>query len=171
MGGDPCGMTGRFTEWDDRQSGWGGAIYRGRRLPGADDLVLMSNDYLSLANHPELVEAQVRALRQQGNGSGWKVPLLITVGSPLAITEVRSTLRFLNPIRCPECVSAWFNAMDKRDVVALYPLDSTTFPLDPPMPAIENKTDVRNRTGNRHGIAGYLDDAEVARRIHQALTA
>src|ERR1700722_13040195 len=68
MGGDPCGMTGRFTEWDDRQSGWGGAIYRGRRLPGADDLVLMSNDYLSLANHPELVEAQGRALRQQGNG-------------------------------------------------------------------------------------------------------
>ena len=36
---------------------------------------------------------------------------------------------------------------------------------------IENKTDVRNPTANRHGISGYLDDAEVARRIHDALLA
>jgi hypothetical protein len=110
-------------------------------------------------------------LRQQGKLAGWKVPLLITVGSPLAISEVRGTLRFMNPIRCPECVSAWFNALDERDVVALYPLDAKTFPLDPAAPAIENKRDVRNRTSNRHGIAGYLDDAVVARRIYQALTA
>ena len=68
MGGDPCGMSGRFTEWDERQSGWGGAIYRGRTLPGPGDLVLMSNDYLALGSHPRLVEAQVRALRQQGSG-------------------------------------------------------------------------------------------------------
>jgi hypothetical protein len=57
-----------------------------------------------------------------------------------------------------------------RDVVALYPLDTKSFPLDPANPAIENKTDVRNRTANRHGIAGYLDDQEVARRIYDALT-
>ena len=63
-----------------------------------------------------------------------------------------------------------FNALDQRDVVALYPLDSVNFPLDPAVPAIENKRDVRNKTDNRHGITGYLDDAEVARRIHEALT-
>jgi hypothetical protein len=45
--------------------------------------------------------------------------------------------------------------MDPDDVVALYPLDRRHFPLSP---EIENKTDVRNHTGNQHGIAGYLDD-------------
>ncbi|HKI05332.1 MAG TPA: alpha/beta hydrolase [Thermoanaerobaculia bacterium] len=110
-------------------------------------------------------------LRQQGHLQGWKVPLLVTVGSPLAVGEIRKTLRKFAPTRCPECVSRWFNAMDERDVVALYPLDSGRFPLDPANPAIENKRDVRNKTRNRHGIAGYLDDKEVAKRIHDALTA
>jgi len=109
-------------------------------------------------------------LRREGHARGWKVPLLVTVGSPLAIGEIRKSLRKLAaPIRCPECVSAWLNAMDPRDVVALYPLDTQCFPLDPLAPAVYNKIDVRNRTRNRHGIAGYLDDADVAKRIHDAL--
>jgi hypothetical protein len=110
-------------------------------------------------------------LRQQGHRRNWKVPLLVTVGSPLAIAEIRKTLRSFAPARCPECVSTWFNAMDERDVVALYPLDTARFPLNPVNPAIENKTDVRNDTANRHGISGYLSDKEVARRIYDALTA
>lgn len=109
-------------------------------------------------------------LRQQGTERGWKVPLLVTVGSPLAVTEIRSSLKDLSsPIRCPECVTKWFNAMDERDVVALYPLDTKHYQLNPADPAIENKLDVRNKTTNRHGIAGYLDDKEVARRIYDAL--
>lgn len=110
-------------------------------------------------------------LRREGHRRGWKVPLLATVGAPLGVAEIRKTLRGFAPTRCPECVSAWFNALDERDVVALYPLDPRCFPLDPPNPAIENKRNVRNRTSNRHGIAGYLDDPEVARRIHDALIA
>jgi hypothetical protein len=110
-------------------------------------------------------------LRQQAEQRGWKVPLFVTVGSPLAVTEIRKTLRALAPCRCPQRVGAWFNALDERDVVALYPLDASNFPLDPVNPAIENKRDVRNKTENRHGIAGYLDDAVVARRIHEALIA
>ena len=57
--------------------------------------------------------------------------------------------------------------MDERDVVALYPLDQSGFPI---MPAIENKTDVDNHTENRAGIAGYLNDRVVAKRIYEALT-
>ncbi|HEY3177738.1 MAG TPA: alpha/beta hydrolase [Casimicrobiaceae bacterium] len=110
-------------------------------------------------------------LRQQAHQRGWKIPLFVTVGSPLAVTEIRKTLRSLAPCRCPEGVSEWFNALDERDVVALYPLDDASFPIDPTIPAIENKRDVRNKTENRHGIAGYLDDAEVAKRIHAALIA
>ena len=108
-------------------------------------------------------------LRQQGQNLRLRCVDFITVGSPLAIGRIRSTLRVLAPIRCPSCVRRWFNALDQRDVVALYPLDTASFPLDPAAPAIENKTDVRNNTSNRHGISGYLDDPEVARRIHDAL--
>ena len=110
-------------------------------------------------------------LGQRGQRSGWKVPLFVTVGSPLAVTEIKKALRAFATTRCPPCVTKWFNAMDERDVVALYPLDGKCFPLDPAQPAIENKTDVRNKTRNRHGIGGYLDDKEVAKRIHDALIA
>jgi hypothetical protein len=108
-------------------------------------------------------------LRQQGLLLGWKVPLFVTVGSPLAVTEIKKTLKGFSPIRCPECVSGWFNAMDEADVVSLYPLDTSNFPLAPQVPAIINKTDVENWTGNHHGIAGYLDDKDVAKRIYDAL--
>lgn len=110
-------------------------------------------------------------LRREGHLRNWKVPLLVTVGSPLAVTAIRTTLKMLATPRKPQCVDAWLNAMDSRDVVALYPLDPDNFPIDPPKPKIENKTDVQNWTDNRHGIRGYLDDEIVASRIYDALTA
>ena len=106
-----------------------------------------------------------RMLRNMAAGAGWKVPLFVTLGSPLAVTAIRKRM---TPIGHPACVDKWFNAMDERDVVALYPLDRNHFDISP---AIENKVDVDNFTDNRHGIAGYLEDAVVARRIHDALVA
>ncbi len=102
-------------------------------------------------------------LRREGAAAGWVVPLFVTLGSPLGVSAIRQAVA---PIEHPTCAKAWFNAMDERDVVALYPLTKSRFDVDP---AIHNKTDVRNHTENRHGISGYLDDAEVARRIHAAL--
>jgi hypothetical protein len=110
-------------------------------------------------------------LQQQGKVLGWKIPLFVTVGSPLAVTEIRKIMKLLAPMRSPECVGQWLNAMDERDVVALYPLTPEHFPLNPAEPAIENNVDVRNKTTNRHGIAGYLDDKYVAKRIYDALVA
>ena len=101
-------------------------------------------------------------IRREGAKRGWQVPQLVTVGSPLAIHEIRRTLKRFDTIRCPEVVSAWFNAYDPRDVVALFPLDVDHFELDPTKPSIVNKGDVQNKTDNRHGIAGYLDDKDVA---------
>ena len=98
-------------------------------------------------------------LRREGAQQGWMVPLLITVGSPLAVTAIKRALR---PIQHPACVNRWYNAMDSRDVVALYPLDSVHFDVNP---GIANKTDVHNQTSNRHGISGYLDDKDVALNI------
>ena len=104
-------------------------------------------------------------LKREGASQGWRVPLFTTVGCPLGVTAIRRSLR---PIGHPECAPVWFNALDRRDIVALYPLDDGHFDVDP---AVENKTDVENHTDNRHGISGYLDDQVVARRIFDALTA
>ena len=103
-------------------------------------------------------------LRQQGAALGWHVPLYVTVGSPLGVGAIRERLA---PIAHPTCATRWFNAADRRDAVALHPLDATHFAVEP---AIENKTDVHNTTPDRHGIRGYLTDPEVACRIHRALT-
>lgn len=93
-----------------------------------------------------------------------RVPLYVTVGSPLGVRAIRDRFR---PIRYPQpAVSSWYNAFDPRDVVALYPLDSTNFPVTP---SIENKNDVDNYTDNRHGIAAYLEDRAVAQRILSGL--
>ena len=101
-----------------------------------------------------------RVLREFGAANGWDVRLLVTVGSPLGIKEIRKALA---PIGYPACAQRWANAYDDRDVVALYPLDQNHFPVHPKM--IVNKSDVRNPTDNRHGIDGYLSDPVVAEWI------
>lgn len=103
-------------------------------------------------------------LRRDGKDMGWKVPLFITLGSPLAVGVIKSSLA---PIKYPSCVSAWYNAMDSRDVVSLYPLHDQHFRV---APSIINKTNVNNNTENRHGISGYLSDPDVAKQIYVALT-
>lgn len=103
-------------------------------------------------------------LCQEGVALGWRVPLFVTVGSPLGVGAIRERL---GPIAHPTCATRWFNAADRRDAVALHPLDGTHFAVEP---AIENKTDVHTATPDGHGIRGYLTDPDVACRIHRALT-
>lgn len=88
----------------------------------------------------------------------------VTLGSPLGMHSFKNNLE--TPIKMPSCVKEWFNAMDERDVVALYPLDKIHFPTTPP---IRNKTSVDNRTPDRHGITGYLQDVDVAKTIYDGL--
>jgi pimeloyl-ACP methyl ester carboxylesterase len=103
-------------------------------------------------------------LNREGTMNNWDVPLFATVGSPLAVTAIRKALQ---PNQHPQCAKQWFNARDKRDIVALYPLDSEhNWGVDPP---IENNSDIENPTSNRHCAVGYLSDREIARRIHQEL--
>jgi pimeloyl-ACP methyl ester carboxylesterase len=104
-------------------------------------------------------------LRKDPQAGRWQIPLFVTLGSPLGIKAIRDHVK---PIGHPACAKKWFNALDERDVVALYPLDASRFDVDPP---IENKRNVDNPTPNRHGISGYLGDPEVAAKIHAALLA
>jgi hypothetical protein len=92
-----------------------------------------------------------------------RIPLYLTVGCPLGIRAIRDQFR---PLRYPLPVKEWFNAFDTRDIVALHPLDRANFPVTP---EIENYAAVKNSTGNRHGIVGYLDDSHVAERLLGAL--
>lgn len=103
-------------------------------------------------------------LKREGAANGWKIPLFVTIGSPLAIKMIEKRLR---PHRPLPFVRAWFNALDERDVVALHPLDAGPYEIL----NIENKRDVDNGTSNHHGISGYLRDSTVASRLHAALTA
>ncbi|HEX7934817.1 MAG TPA: hypothetical protein VF573_17320 [Paraburkholderia sp.] len=95
--------------------------------------------------------------------AGYKVPLFVTVGSPLGISTINKTVR---PLCNPAGSGGWYNAYDKHDVVALYPLDSDHFGVSP---AITNNGSVENWTSNKHGIIGYLDDANVAAAICSGL--
>ncbi len=106
-----------------------------------------------------------RMLRDARNSA--QVRRLITLGSPLGVRAIR---RMLTPpsLARPAGVGPWLNAYDPRDVVALIPLDASTWDVRPP---IVNKADVDNHTSNRHSIGGYLDDPTVATWIHEGLRA
>ncbi len=109
----------------------------------------------------EWVQAAYEVLREHVGNS---VPRLVTVGSPLGIRAIRDQLA--TPLSMPAGVRDWYNAFDDRDVVALYPLNAGNFNIRPP---VKNYPFVNNHTDNRHGIAGYLDDADVAFQIDAAL--
>ena len=67
---EPAFLTDRVSGYFQHrvEGDWrGGHIMKGRR-PGPNDLILSTNDYLSLTDHPHIVEAQVRALRENGRG-------------------------------------------------------------------------------------------------------
>lgn len=91
------------------------------------------------------------------------MPLFVTVGSPLAIRAIQKTLA---PLTFPSPLAEWYNAFDRKDVVALNPLDNTNFAVRRP---VENYAAVNNFTENHHGIDGYLRDRMVAKRVLSSL--
>ncbi|MBY5399460.1 hypothetical protein HFN01_32165 [Rhizobium leguminosarum] len=93
-----------------------------------------------------------------------RVPLFLTVGSPLGFGVVKENIA-PPKLGIPEQVEKWINGTDDRDYVATFAsLDSSTF-----CDGIENWTDIHNRTDDAHYIGDYLSDEKVARAIHRAL--
>jgi hypothetical protein len=92
----------------------------------------------------------------------------ITLGSPLGIEAIYRRLPNLVPKvarKSPWGVGSWYNARDVQDFVALRPIDKNAFAG---APVVEGSDHVVNATSNKHGIAGYLSDVQVARRIASA---
>ncbi|GAB2677971.1 hypothetical protein [Thalassiella azotivora] len=93
------------------------------------------------------------------DAAGRDVPLLLTVGSPLGVTEVQDLVE--RPLRVPAGVRAWRNVCDARDLVAL---DHTIRPEYRPG---DRCTDylVTNDSANHHGIREYLRTLPVRRPV------
>lgn len=127
-----------------------------RALDGTEESVVVAHSLGTVVAY--------NLLRRESPARGWRVPLLVTLGSPLAVTTIARTLR---PLSWPEPVGAWLNAFDPQDIVALYPLEPPRFAVD----RIANYGKVDNPTSNQHGISGYLSDARVAATILDALHA
>jgi hypothetical protein len=147
-------------------------VYQYLRNPGLRDVLesgvrkaIASGEETVVVSHSLGTVVAYNLLRREGAAQGWKVPVFVTLGSPLGVAAITRAVR---PLEHPSVVSTWFNALDEGDVVALYPLDQNRFPVQP---AIENWRGVQNTTSNQHGITGYLSDGRVARRIYDALTA
>lgn len=95
----------------------------------------------------------------------YTITKLITVGSPLGVKWIKEKIK--TPLKMPPRITGgWFNAFDRRDIVALNELNAGNFNISPP---IVNFHGVNNFTENRHGIAGYLSDPTIAKVIFEAL--
>ena len=75
-------------------------------------------------------------LREHPDAARWDVPLLLTLGSPLAARAIRDVLAARAPLRVPAPVRRWVAARDPRDALALHGLGPAAFPLDPASPGI-----------------------------------
>ncbi len=64
---EPPFLTDRVDQYQVRVARNGSHILKGRR-PGENAVLLVSNDYLALADHPTVIDAQVEALRTYGYG-------------------------------------------------------------------------------------------------------
>jgi CAI-1 autoinducer synthase len=66
---DPGFLGSRVDAYYQRIAPWNGKHILKGRQPDANALILFSNDYLALADHPAIIEAQVQALRGTGRGA------------------------------------------------------------------------------------------------------
>lgn len=90
------------------------------------------------------------------------VPLLVTLGSPLAQDVVYRAVGL--PWKVPSNVARWENYYDRGDPVSLGK------PLSPLYPGgIIDFGDVNNKTFNAHSIEGYLDQARVHNAVAKVL--
>lgn len=64
---EPPFLTNRMDQYQERVARNGNHILKGRR-PGDNAVLLVSNDYLALADHPTIIDAQVEALQTYGHG-------------------------------------------------------------------------------------------------------
>lgn len=130
-----------------------------------DNLVLekIDSDTKTVVAHSLGSVIGYEALRKKGKNHR-NIRFFVTVGSPLGLSSIKKCLS--KPLKMPDCVERWLNVYDERDFIALKKLDKHVFPITP---EIINLTEVKNDSGNHHGIEGYLNDKTVAEQIFKSL--
>jgi subtilisin family serine protease len=99
---------------------------------------------------------------------------LVTIGSPLGITEVQD---FLDPdsLQIPSVVKRWYNFADPLDPVAIQKGLASDFSARPPAPTtIQDEVIVNSATRriigfNPHSAVGYLAHPHVRRVVAEAM--
>lgn len=95
------------------------------------------------------------------SGADIKIPLFVTLGSPLAINEVQRWVG--GAFSVPKVVTKWMNFYDRGDPVTLGRALGTGFATGIVDTVVDNNTD------NSHSIAGYLDDSTLINPLNLAL--
>lgn len=130
-----------------------------------DDLVrprLQSRESVVVVSHSLGTVVAFSLLRElAANGAALRVPLFVTLGSPLAIREVQRWLG--GSFELPANVDRWVNFLDPGDPVTL------GRPLRASFAAGIVDMTVDNNTPNSHSIGGYLDDAALIEVLGKAL--
>lgn len=114
---------------------------------GGGDLVIVAHSLGTIVAFQLL-----RELAEQGNAV--RVPLLITMGSPLGVEAVKKYVDL--PHRIPSNVVRWENYFDPGDPVTLGKKLSSQFAK-----GIADFGGINNHTDNAHGIEGYLNQVSV----------
>jgi len=122
-------------------------------MPTDEPAVVVGHSFGSVVAYAMLREHPAAARRD--------VLLLLTLGSPLAIRAIRDVLAARAPLRVPGPVRRWVAVRDPRDALALHGLGPAAFPLDPPVPGIED-LEVANAAPGHHAAAVLLDDGRPA---------
>lgn len=95
-------------------------------------------------------------------GSDLRVPLLVTMGSPLGVEAVK---RYVDlPHRPPSNLGHWLNFYDRGDPVSLGKPLAAEFAA-----GIVDNGAISNQTDNAHSIEGYLNQAVICDAIAAAL--
>lgn len=87
------------------QQSWNGNHILKGKLPSTNALIFSSNDYLHISCHPKLINAQIEAMRQHGNGQ-MQSPVFLNDDSLLSACEQQ----FAHFIHYPACLltqSGW----------------------------------------------------------------
>lgn len=142
------------------------------------DVLPGGNTPVTLVAHSQ---GSIVSLEVLSAASELKVTKLVTIGSPLGLTEVQDHLEVpphRRPFEVPRCVQRWDNFADPVDPVALdkglapdfAPRD--TLSLRQPVRVVDrlivNRHTSRFRGFNPHSAVGYLAHPEVRKSVHEA---
>ena len=133
------------------------------RIPAGEDVVVVGHSLGSVIAYD--------VLRRLPAGEA-RVPLFVTVGSPLGLQEVQDLLPKLTggKLAVPDCVGSWLNVADPLDIVAIDKRIRSEFAANARGVRIEDELEW-NEDGlsDPHSGTGYLRTKPVRSAVHDAV--